>query len=67
MKKVSEYFKSYPGSKKCYQTSDGFIFHQEGDAMLHARSLGDDTVAGHKKVVEIANDAKVDKPAKKEK
>lgn len=44
-----EYFKGYPASKKCHQTSDGLIFHQEGDARLHAQSLEDDEVKTHKK------------------
>ncbi len=47
--KVEEYFKSYPASKVCYQTSDSLIFHQEGDARLHAQSLEDDEVKTHKK------------------
>lgn len=49
MKKVTEYFAQYPGSNKCHQTSDGLIFHEDGDAHLHARSLVDKTVIEHKR------------------
>lgn len=71
--KSEEYFKSYPGSKACHQTSDGLIFHQEGDARLHAKSLEDDAITEHKKgavkksVPETAEPEPVKVPAVKKK
>lgn len=32
---VQSYFKDYPGSDQCFETTDGLLFHQEGDANLH--------------------------------
>lgn len=48
--KPSEYFKDYPQAKQCFETSDGLIFHQEGDARLHAKTLENDAVKEHKNV-----------------
>ncbi|HOZ95399.1 MAG TPA: hypothetical protein PLS07_00620 [Niabella sp.] len=47
--KVQEYFDSYPGSKECFETADGMLFHQEGDARLHQTSTLKETepVKGH--------------------
>jgi hypothetical protein len=61
--KPEQYFKDYPGSEKCFQTSDETIFHQKGDAHLHAKSLKDDEVKEHKavhfaKATEEKSDAK---------
>lgn len=50
---VKQYFESYPASKKCFQTSDGLIFHQEGDANLHAKSLDSDLVKTFKRGEEV--------------
>lgn len=47
MKKVQQYFKDYPTSKQCFETSDGFLFHHEGDARLHAAGLKNKTVTTH--------------------
>lgn len=33
--KVKSYFKDYPGSNECFETADGILFHQEGDANWH--------------------------------
>lgn len=33
--KVKSYFKDYPVSDKCFETADGTLFHQEGDANHH--------------------------------
>lgn len=55
--KPSEYFKDYPQAKECFSTSDGLIFHQEGDARLHAKTLENDKVTEHKKS-EVSEKAK---------
>jgi hypothetical protein len=47
MKKVQQYFKDYPTSKQCFETSDGFLFHHEGDARLHATGLKNKTVTSY--------------------
>ena len=44
-----EYFKSYPSSKECFQTSDGFFFHKDFDAKAHAQSLKEREVIEHKR------------------
>lgn len=49
MKQVEEYFKNYTGSNYCYTTSDGLVFHEQGDARLHANSLEDKEVEQHKR------------------
>ena len=46
MKQVEEYFKTY-AANDCYSTADGFVFHEKGDAQLHAQSLKDHTVTPH--------------------
>lgn len=56
MKKVSEYFEQYPQRKVCFQTSDGLLFHEEGDAKLHANSLENKEVESHKRPIEKAED-----------
>jgi hypothetical protein len=68
---VSQYFKDYPGSKKCYKTSDGLIFHEEGDANAHAKSLSASKVTTHSKEdlnedepTEITEPIKSSKPVK---
>lgn len=63
---VKDYFKDYPSKTECFQTFDGLIFHQEGDANLHAHSLGKKEVLRHRKTVEkVENVEKVDKTKKK--
>lgn len=52
--KVEEYFRSYPGSNACYQSADGLIFHQEGDARLHAKSLDEKEVQAFARKKEAA-------------
>lgn len=52
--KPNEYFKDYPGKAKCYQTADGLIFHEKGDAQYHADGLKDKDVTTHKNKVEVA-------------
>ncbi len=49
MKQVEEYFTNYTGSSVCYTTSDGLVFHEQGDARLHANSLEDKEVVQHKR------------------
>ncbi|WP_346236151.1 hypothetical protein ABDK00_016910 [Niabella insulamsoli] len=34
-KNIQSYFKDYPGRDKCYETADGIIFHEKGDANMH--------------------------------
>ncbi len=53
---VKQYFKDYPGSKQCFQTSDSLIFHEEGDARLHAKSLEDKDVKTHQAKPSTADD-----------
>jgi hypothetical protein len=48
-KKISAYFKDYPNSPECAETSDGTLFHLESDAKNHAESLEDKSVKIHKK------------------
>ena len=55
MSNVKEYFKDYPGKNQCFETSDGQLFHEKGDANLHAGSLKNDEVKTHKNV-EDTND-----------
>jgi hypothetical protein len=67
MKQVDEYFKDYPASKQCFTTSDSFVFHEKGDAGMHAQTLKDKTVEHHVKPV-IADEEKVEaKPQKPKK
>lgn len=47
MKQVTQYFKDFPGKSKCFTTSDGLVFHENGDANLHATSLDDKEVLEH--------------------
>lgn len=70
--KANEYFKDYPGKTKCFETSDGLIFHEKGDAQYHADGLKDNEVVMHKNkaaVVEVEEtetnaEAETEKPAK---
>ncbi len=39
--RVQDYFETYPNSQECFETSDGFLFHQDYDAKAHARNLKD--------------------------
>lgn len=50
--KPEQYFKDYPGKQQCFQTADGLIFHEEGDARLHARGLEYEEVARHEREAE---------------
>lgn len=73
--KAEQYFKDYPGKKECFQTSDGLIFHEEGDAKLHAQGLEDKEVEKHRVPVreetnqgnEVENVEEFEKPKKKSK
>jgi len=47
MDSVKEYFKDYPAKDKCFETSDGLLFHEKGDANYHANSLKDKEVKTH--------------------
>lgn len=46
--KPEQYFKDYPGKKECFQTSDGLIFHEKGDAHMHGDHLKDTEVTKFK-------------------
>lgn len=52
-----EYFKAYPSSKECFQTSDVFFFHKDFDAAAHALSLEDKTVWHFKRDEQVAENA----------
>lgn len=41
---TKEFFKTHPSKKEVFQTSDGFLFHQECDAKNHGKTLTDKTV-----------------------
>lgn len=43
--KLIHYFDTYKESKECFVTIDNTIFHNENDAVSHAESLKDKTVA----------------------
>lgn len=49
MSAVNQYFKDYPNSSECFQTSDGFLFHFLNDARNHANTLADKQVVNHKR------------------
>lgn len=53
MEQVNAYFATH-SKDECYTTCDGMVFHQKGDAQLHAQSLKDKTVARHTRTA--AND-----------
>lgn len=61
MSKVQQYFKDYPTKTACFETADGTIFHQIGDANLHAASLKNNEVVCHKAVADKAPVPKVEK------
>ena len=65
MDSVKNYFKDFPASKKCFTTADGLVFHEQGDANLHAASLDDKEVVPHD-AAKYAKPAKEEKAAKKE-
>lgn len=69
MTDVQEYFKTYPKSDECFQTSDGFIFHNSHDASANASSLKDKKVKhferGAKKAADEAAKKAADEAAKK--
>lgn len=44
MEKVKRYFKTYPKSDACFETSDGMLFHRHSDASAHAATLKDKKV-----------------------
>lgn len=50
MSKINHYFKTYTQSNECFETSDGFLFHQKTDATAHAASLADKNVETHKRL-----------------
>lgn len=50
MNKVQQYFKDFPASEKCFETGDGLIFHERGDANMYASGLTDKEVKEHKSV-----------------
>jgi hypothetical protein len=60
MEKVKEYFNNFPASVKCFQTSDGFIFHEKGDAQMHTATLDDKEVKEHEAAKFKASKAKPD-------
>jgi|GEM_PF-4785451 len=67
MKQVSAYFKDYSLSNQCFTTSEGFVFHEKGNANLHAQSLQDKKVETHKRENEnpnAQNTGKAREPAK---
>ncbi|MBS1745448.1 MAG: hypothetical protein JST21_04690 [Bacteroidetes bacterium] len=47
MDKIKTYFKDYPHKEKVFETSDGLMFHEKGDAHLHAQGLKDKEVKEH--------------------
>jgi hypothetical protein len=47
MDSVKNYFKDYPGKEKCFTTTDGLVFHEKGDANMHAATLTDKEVEEH--------------------
>lgn len=47
MNNVKRYFKDYPASNVVFETNDGLLFHQDGDAALHAKDLKIKTVTTH--------------------
>lgn len=49
MKKIKDYFETYPNSSECFVTTDGFIFHTAHDASAHANTLADKQVIQHQR------------------
>mgnify|MGYP001274392159 CR=1 FL=1 len=47
MEQVKQYFKDFPTRKECFVTSDGLIFHEKGDANMHAATLENNQVVAH--------------------
>ena len=70
MDNVKSFFKDHPASKVVFSTADNMLFKEDGDAALHAKSLGKDEVKTHKRSEnesEAATEEKVEKPASKSK
>jgi hypothetical protein len=49
MERVKNYFKNYPESKECFETSDGLLFHVRHRATAHAQTLEDKGVKTHRR------------------
>lgn len=65
MKRIKHYFKTYPESNECHETSDGMIFHKRHAADAHAASLADKKVQGYRRSDDL--DAIAEKRAEQEK
>jgi hypothetical protein len=49
MAQTKHYFNAHPLNKMCYETSNGFLFHEKSAALAHAATLNDQSVVTHKR------------------
>jgi hypothetical protein len=49
---ISAYFQDYPKSNKVFETSDGYLFHEVGDAKLHADTMANNNIEEHSRPAE---------------
>lgn len=54
MDTVNKFFEDHKSDNVVFETSDKLLFRQDGDAMLHAKSLKDTTVTTHTRKVALA-------------
>lgn len=54
MDRVTHFFDTHPLSNECFETADGFVFHERQNADAHSFSLKTKTVTEHKRS-ELAN------------
>jgi hypothetical protein len=47
--KVKVYFETYPDSNECFESADGFLFHDKNKAEAHGATLNDRTVQKHER------------------
>ncbi len=56
---AKSYFTDHPSKTEVFETSDGLLFHQDGDAALHAKTLKDKEITMHKRMVTMKEDAEI--------
>lgn len=57
MDKIKNHFDSHPNRNVVFETSDGLLFHQDGDAALHAKGLDSKAVTTHLREVVMSEKA----------
>lgn len=59
MSKAKAFFQDHAASNVVFETSDGLLFHQDGDAMLHAKTLANKNITTHLREV-VLSEAETD-------